>query len=297
MELLSEMVVFAKVVELRSFSQAARQLGLTSSAVSRCVGRLEAHMGGKLLHRTTRAVTPSELGLEVYAGCSLIARTARDVKSIAGRYASAPIGRLTVSAPVVFGQHWLGPRLPGFLDRWPEVQLHVTLTDRLVDLVDEGFDIALRITTTLPPGLVARPLLQTSYVLVASPAYLQRRGEPRAPAELAQHDCVLLGYGAFTGDLHFAKGREEANVQVQGRLAVNNSAAILGAAEAGVGIGLLPDFTAAPAMQSGSVQRVLTDWSLRGAYIDRKVYAIYSPTRHLPHKVRAFIDHLAESTP
>jgi DNA-binding transcriptional LysR family regulator len=294
MELMSEMVVFAKVVDLRSFSQAARQLGLTSSAVSRSISRLEAHMGGKLLHRSTRAVTPSELGFEVYAGCSLIAQTARDVKAIASRYASAPIGRLAVSAPVVFGQRWLGPRLPAFLDRWPEVQLHVTLTDRMVDLVDEGFDVALRISTALPPGVAARSLLQTSYVLVASPAYLNRNGHPQAPAELAQHDCVLLGYGDFRGDLCLVRGEEEVCVHVQGRLAVNNGAAILGAAEASVGIGLLPDFTAARSLQSGSVKQVLPDWSLRGSYVARNAYAIYAPTQYLPRKVRAFIDHLTE---
>lgn len=293
MELLDEMVVFSKVVELRSFSAAARQLRLTSSAVSRSVGRLEAHFNSKLLHRTTRAVTPTELGLEVYSGCSLIAQTAREIKSIAGRYASAPVGRLTVSAPVVFGQRWLSPRLPAFLQRWPDVQLKLTLTDRMVDLVEEGFDLALRIATGLPLGLTARPLLSTSYVLIASPSYLQANGEPQTPAELAAHCCVLLGYGPFGGDLLLSNGHEQIAVKVDGRLAVNNGAAILSAAQAGVGIGLLPDFTAAASLEDGSVMRILSQWTLMGAYGERKVYAVYSPTRHLPQKVRAFIDHLA----
>jgi DNA-binding transcriptional LysR family regulator len=295
MELLDEMVVFSKVVELRSFTEAARLLGLTGSAVSRSVGRLEAHFGSKLLHRTTRAVSPTELGLEVYSGCSLIAQTAREVSAIAGRYATAPVGRLTVSAPVVFGQRWLSPRLRTFLDRWPDVQVHLTLTDRMVDLVDEGFDIALRISTALPPGLVARPLLSTTYQLIASPGYLHAHGAPATPLELAAHDCILLGYGDFNGNLLLGKGQEQASVKVQGRLAVNNGAAILSAAEAGLGIGLLPDFTAAAALQCGTVVRVLPDWHLLGAYVERKVYAVYSPTRHLPQKVRAFIDHLAGS--
>jgi len=292
MELLDEMVVFAKVVELRGFSQAARQLGLTGSGVSRSVGRLEAHFGSKLLHRTTRKVTPTELGLEVYAGCARIAQTAREVSSLAGRYARTPAGSLQVSAPVGLGQRWLMPRLPSFLQRWPEVQLRVTLTDRMVDLVEEGFDLALRIATSLPPGLVARPLLTTHYRLVASPAYLQQRGTPHTPAELAAHECVLLGYGDFSGSLVLQRDGEQVAVQVQGRLAVNNGAAILAAAEAGVGIGLLPDFTAAQALAQGSVVPVLPGWELGGGYRPRDVHAVYSPTRHLPLKVRAFIDHL-----
>jgi len=295
MELLDEMVVFSKVVELRSFTEAARLLGLTGSAVSRSVGRLEAHFGSKLLHRTTRAVSPTELGLEVYSGCSLIAQTAREVKAIAGRYATAPVGRLTVSAPIVFGQRWLSPRLGDFLDRWPDVQVQLTLTDRMVDLVEEGFDIALRISTALPPGLVARPLLTTTYQLVASPDYLRTHGAPATPAELAEHGCILLGYGGFNGDLLLRNDTEQASVKVQGRLAVNNGAAILSAAEAGLGIGLLPDFTAAASLQTGTVIRVLPDWQLLGAYSERKIHAVYSPTRHLPQKVRAFIDHLASS--
>jgi len=293
MELLDEMVVFAKVVQLRSFSEAARQLGLTGSAVSRSVGRLEAHFGSKLLHRTTRAVTPTELGLEVYSGCSLIAQTAREVKAIAGLYASKPVGCLTLSAPVVFGQRWLMPRLPAFLQRWPDLTVKITLADRMVDLVEESFDLALRISTELPSGLVARPLVATSYVLVASPAYLQAHGEPRTPDELVSHGCVLLGYGDFGGDLLFGRGRDQVAVKVSGRLSVNNGAAILSAAEAGIGIGLLPDFTAAESLEAGSVVRVLAQWPLQGAYQQRKVYAVYSPSRHLPQKVRAFIDHLA----
>lgn len=157
--LLSEMVVFAKVVEQTSLSAAARQLGVTNSAVSRSLARLEAHMGVQLLHRTTRAVSPTELGRQVYIGCALIAQTARDLRSVAGQHASEPTGRLLVTAPIGLGQRWLMPRLPLFLDRWPNLSVNVTLTDRMVDLVEEGFDLGLRITAELPQGLVARPLL------------------------------------------------------------------------------------------------------------------------------------------
>jgi len=292
MDLLSEMVVFAKVVELRSFSAAARQLGLSSSAVSKSMGRLEAHMGAKLLNRTTRSVTPTDLGHEAYAGCTLISHTAREVKAIAGRHASAPTGRLKLSAPVVFGQRWLCPRLPAFLARWPDLEVSVTLTDRIVDLVDEGFDIALRIASALQPALVARPLLETRYILVASPEYLRLHGEPQLPAQLAEHPCVLLGYGNFNGDVSLSDGQQEVQVQLRGRLTVDNSIGILSATEALMGIGLLPDFTAAAALANGEVVQLLPGWALGGAYGSRKVYAVYSPTRYVPRKVRAFIDHL-----
>ena len=292
MDLLAEMVVFAKVVDLRSFSSAARQLGLTHSAVSRSVARLEAHLGVKLLHRTTRSLSPTDLGRDVVEHCALISQTARDVCAIAQRHALAPTGRLSISAPIVLGQRWLMPRLPEFLVRWPDVDVQLALTDRMVDLVDEGVDVALRIATALPPGLVARSVLQTRYLLVAAPAYLARHGTPREPADLTDHACVVLGYGDFGGDLHLSDGTREAQVLVRGRLAVNNGAAILSAVETMVGIGVLPDFAAAASLAAGSVEQVLPAWQLQRAYRPRQVYAAYSPTRHLPRKVRAFIDHL-----
>jgi DNA-binding transcriptional LysR family regulator len=293
--LLAEMVVFAKVVEQRSLSAAARQLGVTSSAVSRSVARLEAQMGVQLLHRTTRAVSPTELGQQVYAGCALIAQTARDLRAVAGQHASEPTGRLLVTAPIGLGQRWLMPRLPTFLERWPNLSVGVTLTDRMVDLVEEGFDLALRITTELPPGLIARPLLATSYMLVASPEYLARHGVPQSPAELAAHQCIVLGYGAFTGELTLSRagGGSRVRVQVSGPLTVNNGAAILSAAQAGVGIGLLPDFTAQAAIESGAAVQLLAGWTFGSPYQARQVQAVYVPTRHVPRKVRALIDHLA----
>lgn len=293
MEFLNEMVVFAKVVELRSFSEAARRFGVTSSAVSRSVGRLEAHMGGRLLHRTTRSVAPTELGHEVFSRCTLIAQTARDVKTIAGRYASAPVGRLRVSAPVVLGQQWLGPRLPTFLARWPNVEVSLALGDDEFDLVEQGIDVALCLSNALPSSVVARSILRSAHVLVASPGYLHARRRPASPVDLAEHPCVLPHAGDCGVTLCLSDGREEVNVQVQGPLTVDDGAAILGAVDAGVGIGLLPDFSAAQALANGRVVRLLPDWRLLGPYAERKAYAVYLPTRHLPQKVRAFIDHLA----
>ena len=293
MEYLHEMVVFAKVVELRSFSEAARRFGVTSSAVSRSVGRLEAHMGGRLLHRTTRSVAPTELGHEVFGRCTLIAQTARDVKLIASRYASAPVGRLRISAPVAFGQQWLGPRLPAFLARWPDVEVSLTLHDGAVDLAERGIDLALWVSDVLPPSVVARSLMRSSHVLVAAPDFLAAQGRPEKPADLSDFRCVLPEGHDSAGHLCMSDGEDEVTVPVRSQLTVNHGATILQAVGAGLGIGLVPDFSAAQALAQGRVVRVLPGWSLLGPYAERKVYAVYLPTRHLPQKVRAFIDHLA----
>lgn len=296
MDLLTEMVVFAKVVDLKGFAPAARQLELTTSAVSRAVTRLEAHLGVKLLNRTTRSVSLTELGAEVYPGCARIAQTAREVSSLAGHYAVAPRGRVRVSAPPVFGEVWLAPLLPAFLARWPEVEVDLTLIDRMVDLADEGYDLAIRIAApgALSPGLVARSLFKMSYVLVASPAYLATHGAPGTPGSLADHRCIYLGYGPFQDRLDFEReGHEPVSVRVRGPLTINNSKGILATVEAGLGIGIVPDFTAAESLAAGRLRSLLTDWHFTGPYGERTVHAVYSPSRFLPQKVRVLIDHLA----
>jgi DNA-binding transcriptional LysR family regulator len=291
---LPEMVVFAAVVEQRGFAAAARQLDMTASAVSRSVARLEAHLGLKLLNRTTRSLSLTEAGTEIYGQCARIAQAARDVEAQAGRDARKPTGVVRVSAPTVFGEIWLAPRLPGFIARWPEVQVDLTLIDRVVDLAEEGFDLAIRLTLpeALSPGLVARPLFGMSYVMVATPSYLASAGVPSSPGQLCDHRCLYLGYGGFRDRLEMSREGEQASVQVGGPLTINSSLAILTAVEADVGIGIVPDFVAADGLDAGRLERVLPAWSLGGAYAARTAHAVYCPTRYLPQKVRVLIDHL-----
>ena len=297
MELLDEMVVFARVVDSGGFTAAARALGLTNSAVSRSVARLESQLGARLLNRTTRSISLTELGAEVYPGCVRLAQTAREVQALAGRYALVPQGRVRVSAPTVFGEVWLAPRLPAFLARWPQVQVDLTLIDRLVDLVDEGHDLALRITRpgAVAQGLVARPLGDMRYVMVATLAYLRRQGTPADPAQLAAHACIGLDFQPLEDRLEFEPPAGQAGppaVAVRCPLRVNNSSAILATVEAGLGIGIVPDFAAAAGLRAKRLKRVLPRWALAGAYAPRVIHAVYPPTRHLPPKVRVFIDHL-----
>jgi DNA-binding transcriptional LysR family regulator len=316
MEMLNEMAVFAQVVDSAGFSAAARHLRLTTSAVSRHVTRLEHQLGGRLLLRTTRSIKLTELGAQVYAGCARMLSTAREVHTLAGSYSARPNGTVRLTAPVVFGQVWLAPRLPGFLARYPDVSIQLSLIDRNVDLVEDGVDLAIRISRELSPTLAARTLCGMRYILVASPGYLTQHGVPSHPQDLQGHACIYLGYGAYgdtwtlypntkgtpttpkshrkTQGTVSVVGGDAVQVKVASRAAVNNSAAIMAMVEANGGIGLVPDFSAQAALASGTVRAVLPDWALGEPYTGT-VYAVYTPGPHLPLKTRALIDYLAQS--
>lgn len=316
------MLVFAKVVEQRSFAAAARQLGLTTSAVSRSVGRLEAHWGVRLLHRTTRSVSLTELGAEVYAGCADMVRLAREVHATAGHYGDTPRGTVRLTAPIVFGEIWLATQLPGLRARWPELEVAVQLTDHMVDLTEEGFDLAIRITTPehLPPGLVARALIPVRYIAVASPAFLQNQKTPLThPGSLADLPCITLGYGPFQNHLEWEQKKTETDAEPDGThpthslpavpaantalpfaitvhtpVTVASSSGLVALALLHQGVAIAADFAAQPALARGDLVQVLPGWQLVGAYGERTAYALYSPTRHLPLKIRALIDHLIQ---
>jgi DNA-binding transcriptional LysR family regulator len=292
MEMLKEMAVFVQVVDSDGFSAAARRLGMTASAVSRHVTRLERHMGGRLLQRTTRSLSLTELGQQVHAACARMLGAAREVHAMAGSYSARPTGVIRLTAPIVFGQLWLAPKLPGFLARYPEVDVHLTLTDRTVDLIEEGEDLAIRIAIEVAPGLVARPLCAMGYLLVASDGYLARQGTPLAPDELALHRCICLRHVELGASWSLRRGAETVVVGVPSRITINNSAAVMAAVEADGGIGLVADFVAHDALKAGRVRAVLPDWRV-GEASRRTVYAVYVPGRHIALKIRALIDYLA----
>ena len=296
MEMLKEMAIFAEVVESGGFSAAARHLNVTTSAISRHVSRLEKHLGGRLLQRTTRSVALTELGQKVFDGCSQMLSTAREIHALAGSYSARPNGMIRVTAPIVFGQVWLAPRIPGFLAKYPEVNIELTLIDRNVDLIDEGVDLAIRIARKLAPGLAARPLCPMHYVLVATPNYLRQANSPKHPDELTEHQCIYLGYAQFREHwtLENKYKKEVTQVKVANRITINNSKAILATVLADGGIGLVPNFTAEAAITRGDVVQVLPDWVLKEPY-SGEVYAVYQPGRHLALKIRAFIDYMVAS--
>ncbi|WP_417283391.1 LysR substrate-binding domain-containing protein [Comamonas sp.] len=302
--LVSEMLVFAKVVELRSFAAAARQLNLTTSAVSRSVGRLEAHWGVRLLHRTTRSLSLTELGAEVYAGCTQLAATARDVHATAGHYSDTPRGTVRLTAPTVFGEIWLTAQLPALRRRWPEVQLHIALSDQPEDLIAQGLDLAIRIARPeqLPPHMVARALRPVRYIAVATPQYLQGLGGALThPAQLPERgaQCIALGYGTFQNQLQWqprdGTGGPLISTSLPAPLTVASSLGITTLALQHQGIGLVADFCAHQLLEQGQLVQLLPDWELTGGYAQRTAYALYMPSRHVPLKVRALIDHLVEA--
>jgi DNA-binding transcriptional LysR family regulator len=217
--LLPEMLVFAKVVELRSFAAAARQLDLTTSAVSRSVGRLEAHWGVQLLHRTTRSLSLTELGAEIYAACTQLAQTASDIHAIAGHYSGVPRGTVRLTAPTIFGEIWLSAQ-PALRRQWPELEVAVSLSDQMQDLAQQGLVPAICLTRPeqLPPHMVARELRQVRYIAVASPAYLKGLTKPpKHPLELGREHgvaCITLGYGDFQNRLQWPHGQDRSQAPV-----------------------------------------------------------------------------------
>ena len=300
---LNEMLVFARVVEQQSFAGAARELQLTTSAVSRSVARLETHLALKLLNRTTRSLSLTEAGAEIYQGCVQLLATAEHVQSLASQHRQQPRGLLRITAPAIWGDLWLAPRLPAFCQRWPELRVQVDLTDRIVDLVAEGIDLGLRITTAgqLAPGLVARPLHTIRYILAAAPAYLAQHAPIHEPSQLLEHRFYSLGYGQFQNELELlpaqhSQGARPTRLLVQTPLTISSSLGLVHALLGGDGIGLVADFAAQQALQAHTLKQVLPNWSLVGKYAPRTVHAVYAPTRHVPLKVRALIDHLAASS-
>jgi len=289
--MLKEMMVFAEVVVSGGFSAAARSLGLETSSVSRSVARLEKHLGARLLHRTTRSIALTEVGEHVFKECASIASTVRDIRQLANRFHAEPRGTLRLSAPVALGQLWLAPRLADFMEACPLVYLRVTLIDRPVDLIEDGVDLALRISAEWPPGLVVRRLFKVRYTLIASPTYLAQHGTPVEPASLQRHRCLYLGHGAFGSTWTMCKGEQRMTVTVPSRCTLNNSIAIATAAAGGSGIGLIPEFSAREGIASGRLVEVLPDWDFDVPY-RRDAALVYLPGPHVPNKIRAFIDYL-----
>ena len=297
---LADMQVFAQVVAHRSFAGAARQLQLTTSAVSRSVGRLESQLGVKLLHRTTRALSLTEVGAAVHADCLQMLHSAEQAVSRAAAHRQQPQGVLRIDAPLVFGDWWLAPLLPGFCAQWPDVQVQLGMRDSMADLTAEGLDLVIRITTAdaLPPALVARPLRPVRYVLVAHPAYVQAQLPVSQPQDLLAHPCMSLGYGPFQNLVELVPVQDPSAPPTKLRLntpiTIASSLGLLQALQqpGSRGIALVADFIAQAHINNASLVQVLPDWQLAGSYAPRMAYAVYAPGPHIPPKLRAMLDYL-----
>jgi DNA-binding transcriptional LysR family regulator len=290
MENLTAMAVFAKVVEEKSLSGAARELGLSKSSVSKLLARLEKSLGARLLNRTTRQMSPTEAGAAFYDHCARIVEELEEAKLAVSRLHSEPRGVLKISTSVAFGTLHIAPLFSDFLTRYPEVKVDMTINDRFVDLADEGYDVAIRIAKDPGLNIVARKLAPVHRKLCGTPDYFARRGVPQAAADLADHNCLTYTYVHPKNLWRLQGPGGDISVPVSGNLRLNDDEALWQAVLGGLGIAALPTFIVGKDIQAGRLRSVLSDYALP----EQDVYAVYLPTRHLSAKVRAFIDFLLE---
>ena len=290
MDRFSEVVAFVEVARRRSFAAAARELDWHVSAVSRAVAALEKRLGVRLLQRTTRSVAPTEAGRTYFQRCEILLGEFDGADAAVRDLGSTLTGTLRVSLPSGFGLTHIAPVLDRFLAAHPQLRLDLDLSNRFVDLVEEGFDLALRIGELADSQLIARRLAPNRQVLVASPDYLARHGGPRRPQQLATHECLVHVGGTFPpGRWELVRGDARASHDADGPLRSNNALALLAACRGGVGILLVAEVLAADDLRRGSLKRVLPGWSTAA----RDIYAVYPSARFVPAKVRAFVDFVA----
>ena len=290
MEDLQRMAIFARVVEEKSFSAAARRLGLSKSLVSKQVTQLERSVGARLLNRTTRALSLTEAGSVFYEHCSRIVEELEEAKLAVGRLHSEPRGLLRLTVPVAFGRLHIAPALSDFLERYPEMKIDMATTDRFADLAEEGYDVAIRIIDQPAPTLVARRLAPVNRKLVATPQYFERHGVPQTPQDLEKHNCLTYTYFNPQDPWRLRGPDGDISVRATGNLRVNDDDALAAAVVQGLGLALLPTFLIGGELQSGRLQAALSQY----IPLERYIYAVYLANRHVSAKVRAFIDFLLD---
>ncbi len=291
MDKFQEMRAFVAVVDAGSFVRAADTLDLSKTAVSRLVGELEARLGTRLLHRTTRKLSLTPEGEVFHERCKRLLDGVDEAEAELSTHAGEAIGQLRINVPVTFGLMHLAPLWPAFMAQHPKVVLDITLADRLVDLVDEGYDLAVRIARLQTSSLVSRQLTSTRLILCASPEYLRRRGRPQHPSELAQHSVITYTLLAMGESWEFEGPQGPASVKVQPRMRTNSGDTCCAAAVQHQGIVLQPSFLVSAHLASGALVEVLP----RYRSVELGVYAVYPTRKHLTPKVRVLIDFLADA--
>lgn len=284
------LAVFAKVVEFESFSKAAEDLGLSKSAVSKQIAALEERLGARLLNRTTRRLSVTNAGARLFERCRLIVAEIEAAELEAGQLHSRPTGVLKVTAGMSLGHLDLAPAFSGFLEAYPELNMELALNDRIVDLIEEGYDVALRIGELETSSLMQRKLTDIRLVNVASPSYLARHGEPRHPSELSNHACISYSYVWAGGAWRFKMPDRSHRFRITPRVQVNNGDAMARMVEAGSGITQLPTFLVHEGVRSGKLKTILAPFEPPPLGL----HAIYPQSRNLSVKVRVFIDFLAK---
>jgi DNA-binding transcriptional LysR family regulator len=289
MDRFSAMQLFVRVAEAGSFIAVAQQLDVDRSIVTRQVAGLEKALGVKLINRSTRRLSLTTAGAAYLEKCRVILHMVESAESGLKKDSADLRGRVRLALPLSFGLNRLVPELLQFSDAHPNIELSFDFSDRRVNLIEDGFDLAVRITSNLQPGDVVRKLGECRLVTVASADYLQRHGTPRHPQDLAQHDCLVYANDVQKTTWHYQEGDAAVSVAVQGRLAANNGDALMQAASHGMGITRQPDFIVKPYVQAGVVQTLLDAYDASPLGI----YALLPSNRFIPLRVAALMDHLS----
>jgi DNA-binding transcriptional LysR family regulator len=289
MDPLDGIAAFARVVDGGSFSSAARRLGISKSAVSAHVQRLEQRLGARLLNRTTRRLSLTEAGAAYYRHCARILAEAEAAEQAASALQREPRGTLRISVPDSFGWMHVAPAIPAFLERYADLAVDIAASPAHVNLVDEGLDLAIRIGVLAESPLVVRKLAPSRLVVCAALAYLEKHGTPREPSALAKHNCLCTGVLPWGDEWRLAGRSGEVRVAVGGSVRSNNAETLRAAALDGIGIAVLPSWAVSESLRGGALRRLLVGWEPPASTI----YAAYPGNRLMSMKVRAFVDHLA----
>ncbi len=289
-DIATSMRVFTAVVDAGSFVGAAQRLDLSRGMATRYVAQLESHLGVRLLHRTTRKLSLTEAGSDHYQRATQIIAMIEEAEGSAARASDGPRGTLRVTTPAVFGTHHLDRAVAAYLRRHPGVEVDLSINERIVDLVEEGFDIAVRVTRDVAPGLIARRLAPARLAIFASPAYLKTHGTPKLPEDLRSHNCLFYSGSTYRNDWRLSRKGEARTIRVAGNLRSNTGDVLMNAAIEGLGLIYEPTFLVHEALRQKRLVRVLPHWALD----EFSVFAVYPNRKFLPPKVRSFIDFLAE---
>jgi DNA-binding transcriptional LysR family regulator len=288
MDILNGMRTYAAVVSTGSFTAAAERLGISRALTSKYVGQLEDHLGVRLLNRTTRRLNVTEVGRAYFERCRQLVDEVDELESAVSDQQTAPRGRLLIAAPTTFGEMFLAQAVARYLDEYPEVSIELVLADRFVNLVDEGFDLAVRIGNLQDSSLIARRLASCRLVVCASHEYLRRIGTPAHPSDLERHCCIYDTNQGSGNSWPFRDIDHRFSVSVKGNLRVNGAVAVREAMLAGQGIGYSPAYAIGDELRTGKLKIILENYESD----ELGIYAVYPHNRHLATKVRSFIDFL-----
>lgn len=286
------LTAFVAVAEAGSFTAASRKLNRDASVVSRRITQLEQQLGVRLLSRTTRRVALTEVGATYFRRVQGLLDELAVASREASNDAASPQGLLRISIPVTFGQQWIAPLLPGFLERHQQIRIDARFSDRVVDVVAEGFDVAIRVGALRDSSLTMRKIATYRSRLIAAPHYVAARGRPKTPADLAHHACLGFSSSSDWPDWQLLKAGKRVTVRASGPLIADNSDVVVKAAVEGLGIAFLPDWLVGPELRAGKLVEILPGW---GGKAEGGIHAVLPPGRLIPTKTRLFVDEIAKS--